>query len=208
MATIKNLELKVARGKTKNRAKISLKFDVSFTQAERAHRLKFGMYAGIHEIDYSEDSILAIPNGFESLSILNLKYTVNKSTNSEDDFVAWLRPQVIYPNGRAKVSYEMEEEILVKNRDVSNETFKAFVYVIPEIFAGFGWSEKATIPKEAAPVTTPNPKPESGTGEKDVLVTEQKTPQPEVKPKPAAAAKPKPVKKAAPKMVKPTQTKG
>lgn len=207
MATIKNLELKVARGKTKNRAKISLKFDVSFTQAERAHRLKFGMYAGIHEIDYSEDSILAIPNGYESLSILNLKYTVNKSTNSEDDFVTWLRPQVIYPNGRAKVSYEIEEEILVKNRDVSDETFKAFVYVIPEIFAGFGWSEKATIPKEAAPVTTPDPKTESGTGGKDILVTEQKPPQPEVKPKPAAAAKPKPVKKAAPKMVKPTQSK-
>lgn len=207
MATIKNLELKVARGKMKNRAKISLTFDVSFTQAERAHRLKFGMYAGIHEIDYSEDSILAIPNGYESLSILNLKYTVNKSTNSEDDFVTWLRPQVIYPNGRAKVSYEIEEEILVKNRDVSDETFKAFVYVIPEIFAGFGWSEKATIPKEAAPVTTPDPKTESGTGGKDILVTEQKPPQPEVKSKPAAAAKPKPVKKAAPKMVKPTQSK-
>lgn len=207
MATIKNLELKVARGKTKNRAKISLKFDVSFTQAERAQRLKFGMYAGIHEIDYSEDSILAIPNGYESLSILNLKYTVNKSTNSEDDFVTWLKPQVIYPNGRAKVSYEIEEEILVKNRDVSEETFKAFVYVIPEIFAGFGWSEKATIPKEAVPATTPPPKPESGTGGKDVLVTEQKTPQPEVKPKPVVAAKPKAVKKAAPKTVKPTQSK-
>lgn len=207
MATIKNLELKVARGKTKNRAKISLKFDVSFTQAERAHRLKFGMYAGIHEIDYSEDSILAIPNGYESLSILNLKYTVNKSTNSEDDFVTWLKPQVIYPNGRAKVSYEIEEEILVKNRDVSEETFKAFVYVIPEIFAGFGWSEKATIPKETAPVTTPIPKPESGTGGKDVLVTEQKPPQPEVKPKPVVAAKPKAVKKAVPKTVKPTQSK-
>lgn len=208
MATIKNLELKVARGKTKNRAKISLKFDVSFTQAERAHRLKFGMYAGIHEIDYSEDSILAIPNGFESLSILNLKYTVNKSTNSEDDFVAWLRPQVIYPNGRAKVSYELEEEILVKNRDVSEETFKAFVYVIPEIFAGFGWSEKATIPKEAAPVSITDEKQQVVTEVKDVLVTEQKDPQPEIKPKPVVAAKPKAVKKAAPKMVKPTQTKG
>jgi hypothetical protein len=206
MATIKNLELKVARGKTKNRAKISLKFDVSFTQAERAHRLKFGMYAGIHEIDYAEDSILAIPNGYESLSIINLKYGVNKSTNSEDDFVTWLKPQVIYPNGRAKVSYEIEEEILVKNRDVSNETFKAFVYVIPEIFAGFGWSEKATIPKETLPGTIPNPKPESGTGGKEVGVTEQKPPQPEIKPKPVAA-KPKSVKKAAPKIIKPTQTK-
>ena len=207
MATIKNLELKVARGKTKNRAKISLRFDVSFTPAERAHKLKFGMYAGIHEVDYSEDTILAIPNGYESLSILNLKYTVDKSTNSEDDFVTWLKPQVIYPNGRAKVSYEIEEEILVKNRDVSEETFKAFVYVIPEIFAGFGWSERASIPKEAAPVITPTPKPEIETGGKDVLVTEQKTQQPEVKPKPVTAAKPKTVKKAVPKVVKPTQPK-
>lgn len=207
MATIKNLELKVARGKTKNRAKISLRFDVSFTPAERAHKLKFGMYAGIHEVDYSEDTILAIPNGYESLSILNLKYTVDKSTNSEDDFVTWLKPQVIYPNGRAKVSYEIEEEILVKNRDVSEETFKAFVYVIPEIFAGFGWSERASIPKEAAPVTTPTPKPEIETVGKDVLVTEQKTQQPEVKPKPVTAAKPKTVKKAVPKVVKPTQPK-
>lgn len=206
MATIKNLELKAVRGKTKNRAKISLKFDVSFTQAERAHRLKFGMYAGIHEIDYAEDSILPIPNGYESLSILNFKSIGNKTSNSEDDFITWLPPKVINPSGRTAMNYELEAEILVKNRNVSNETFKAFVYVIPEIFAGFGWSENATIPKEASPGgATTDTKQQSGTEVKDGLVTEQKNPQPEIKPKPVA--KPKAVKKAVPKITKPTQSK-
>ncbi|MGV3612279.1 MAG: hypothetical protein ACO1N0_15070 [Fluviicola sp.] len=204
MATIKNLELKAVRGKTKNRAKILVKFDVSFTQAERAHRLKFGMYAGIYEMDYAEDSILPIPNGFESLSVLNLSFSGNKTSYSEDDFVTWLTPKVISSNGRTKVSYQLEQEIVVKNRNVSNETFKAFVYVIPEIFAGFGWSEKATIPKETSVVTPPNPKPVDVKDVKDVKPTEQKPPQPEINPKPSAA-KPKIVKKAAPKTVKPTQ---
>ncbi len=205
MATIKNLELKVVRGKTKNRAKISLKFDVTFTQAERAHRLKFGMYTGIYEIDYAEDSILPIPNGYESLSILNLKSTGNTTANSEDDFITWLPPQVINPNGRTKINYALEAEILVKNRNVSNETFKAFVYVIPEIFAGFGWSEKATIPKET---TTGNPtdvKQEPVKDVKDVKINEQNTAQQETKPEPVT--KDKIVKKAAPKIVKQAQTK-
>lgn len=206
MATIKNLELKAVRGKTKNRAKISLKFDVVFTQAERTHRLKFGMYAGIYEIDYAEDSILPIPNGFESLSILNLKSTNGKPANNEDDFVTWLTPKVVNPNGRTKVEYQLEGEILVKNRNVSNETFKAFVYVIPEIFAGFGWSDKVTIPKETTTSTPPNVKQGSIDDGKGVKVIEQKTPQQETKPK-VVATKPKPVKKAAPKIVKPTQTK-
>ncbi|WP_341900182.1 hypothetical protein [Fluviicola taffensis] len=206
MATIKNLELKVVRGKTKNRAKISLKFDVSFTQAERTHRLKFGMYAGIYEIDYAEDSsILPIPNGYESLSILNLKSTSNKPTNSEDDFITWLTPQVINPNGRTKINYALEAEILVKNRNVSDETFKAFVYVIPEIFAGFGWSEKATIPKETTTDTPPDVKQEPVKEVKDGVIAEQKTPPQETKPKPIV--KSKIVKKAAPKIVKQAQPK-
>ncbi len=205
MATIKNLELNVVRGKTKNRAKISLKFDVSFTQAERAHRLKFGLYAAIYEIDYAEDSILPIPNGYESLSILNLKSTDNRATNSEDDFITWLPPQVVNPSGRTKVNYELEAEILVKNRNTSNETFKAFVYVIPEIFAGFGWSEKATIPKETTTGTAPDEKKEGTNTVKDVKVAERKIPQKETKPKPAV--KPKTVKKTTPNAVKEVQSK-
>lgn len=206
MATIKNLELKVVRGKTKNRAKISLKFDVSFTQAERTHRLKFGMYAGIYEIDYAEDSsILPIPNGYESLSLINLNSVNNKPGNSEDDFITWLTPQVINPNGRTKMNYQLESEILVKNRNASNETFKAFVYVVPEIFAGFGWSEKATIPKEIANGTSSDVKQEPVKDVKDVKITEQKTPTQEIKPKPVVRSKI--IKKAAPKIVKQAQPK-
>ena len=146
MAQIIDLKLTVEKGSMVSKAKIKANFTVVFTPAEKKLNLQFGLFVMLYEVDFRPDILIPLPNGFNAMRFANLDASMTGTNNTQDDAIGWTKSGIIVPNGRNQLDIELSEEVQLINKNVTNESFRAGVYVSPEISSGFAWSDEVVIP--------------------------------------------------------------
>ena len=153
MAQVSNIKLKAKKSKTAGKVDLNLSFDLLFTPSEVRHKLQFGLYVMLYEVDHAPDILIPIPNGFGTLNLPQISPNNSKKENSLDDPIGWMKTEVIHPNGRRSLQMELNESVKLQNSKVSSESFRACIYIVPEISAGFAWSDNVKVVEENKPAT-------------------------------------------------------
>lgn len=148
MAQVSNIKLQAKKSKIQGKVDLQLTFDLLFTPSEVLHKLQFGLYVMLYEVDHAPDILIPIPNGFGTLNIPQISPNNSKNENSLDDPIGWMKTEVIHPNGRRSLQMELKESVKVQSSKISTESFRACVYVVPEISAGFAWSDRVEVVDE------------------------------------------------------------
>lgn len=114
-------------------------FMIEYSPHEVQENISFGLFVPLFEIDDELDTYHWEANGAYNVS-------ANwRNIGDLDDFVTWVTTQNIRPDGDNRRSYRFRKVFDVGDQEGGEEEYKAFVWAIPEVQEGKGWTNTLSV---------------------------------------------------------------
>jgi hypothetical protein len=118
---------------------VELSFWVDFTQREVEENISFGMYMALLERDEEFEKYHTSPNGV-------FNFPCSWFNPFKPSSVAhWMEVMTIHPNGSTSLYFNFRKTLDQIEKLQSNQEYRAFIFVVPEITCGKAWTNDVCI---------------------------------------------------------------
>ncbi len=138
MATVRK-QLLIIEKEADSCDSIELSFWVDFTQREVEENISFGMYMALLEREEEFEKYHTSPNG-----VFNFPCSWFNPFKAST-VAQWMEVMTIHPNGSSSLYFNFKTTLDQIENLQSNQEYRAFIFVVPEITCGKAWTNDVCI---------------------------------------------------------------